>query len=234
MHFQKPYPHLIKDGYKLCMDDDDETSRAPGGPALEQIPLNAQKDTIYAAVLAEIPTFDSIQECQTEFESGKQILYQIVNDVETEQLNSGEDEDNALIYLQSWIRVHSRAVQERRPNMTAGQRVPHLVFPEASVKNMNRFLYLYRTLEHNATGSYWNTIVDGETLQDKCMRCLARLYDTCQQAKKFTEPTASPYIYPVETYWDHENTQPEQEPTGEPTGEPAGVNALLFQLKCLM
>ena len=70
------------------------------------------------------------------------------------------------------------------------------------------------------------------------MRCLARLYDTCQQAKKFTEPTASPHIYPVETYWDHENKQPEQEPAGEPTGEPAGeptgVHALLCQLKCLM
>jgi len=84
----------------LCMDDDDETSRAPGGPALEEIPLDPQKDTIYAAVLAEIPTFDSIQECQREFESGKQILYQIVNDVETEQLNSGEDEDNTYMTMQ--------------------------------------------------------------------------------------------------------------------------------------
>ena len=218
----------------MYMDDDDETSRAPGGPAPEQIPLDPHKDTLYAAVLAEIPTFDSMEECQREFESGKQILSQIVNDVEREQLNSGERIDNAIMDLQSWIQRHVHAVQERRPNMTAGQRVPHLVFPEASVKNMNRFLYLYRTLEHNAIGGYWNTIVDGQTLQDKCMRCLARLYDICQQAKKFTEPTASPHIYPVETYWDHENTQPEQEPTGEPTGEPTTVNALLFQLKCLM
>jgi hypothetical protein len=99
----------------------------------------------------------------------KQILYQIANNVETEQRNSGENRDIALINLQSWIRVHSRAVQERRPNMTAGQRVPHLVFPEASVKNMDKFLQLYRTLEHNASGSYWNTIVDGQTLQNKCM-----------------------------------------------------------------
>jgi hypothetical protein len=213
------------------MDDDEE---APGGPALEEIPLNPQNDTIYAAVLAEIPTFDSIQECQREFELEKQILYQIANNVETEQRNSGENRDIALINLQSWIRVHSRAVQERRPNMTAGQRVPHLVFPEASVKNIYFLLDLYRTLEHKASGSYWNTIVDGQTLKRKCMRCLARLYDICQQAKKFTEPTASPHRYPVETYWDHENVQPEQEPTGEPTGEPAGVNALLFQLKCLM
>ena len=216
------------------MDDDDETSRAPGGPAIEEIPLDPQKDTIYAAVLAEIPTFDSTEECQRKFESGKQLLYQIANNVEREQRNSGENRDIALIYLQSWIRVHSRAVQERRPNMTAGQRVPHLVFPEASVKNIYFLLDLYRSLEHNASGSYWNTIVDGETLKHKCMRCLARLYDICQQAKKFTEPTASPHIYPVETYWDHENTQPEQEPTGEPTGEPTTVNALLFQLKGLM
>jgi hypothetical protein len=213
------------------MDDDEE---APGGPDVEQIALNPQNDTIYAAVLAEIPTFDSIEECQTEYESEKQILYQIVNDVEREQRNSGEDEDNAIMDLQSWIRVHVRAVQERRPNMTAGHRVPHLVFPEASVKNMNRFLYLYRALEEKAEGNYWEIIVDGKTLKYKCMQCLARLYEICHQAKKFTQPTASSHRFPFETDWDHENTQPEQEPTGEPTGEPAGVNALLFQLKCLM
>jgi hypothetical protein len=209
---------------------DDDTSPAPGGPEAEDIPLNPQKDPIYADVLTEIPTFDSIEECQTEFESGKQTLYQIVNSVEIEQRNSGEYEDTPLIRLQSWIRVHLRSVQVRQSNMTAAQRVAHLVFPEAPVKNMYHFLDLYRALEEKAEGNYWRTIVDGKTLKYKCMQCLARLYEICHQAKKFTQPTASPYRLPHEVYWDHENVQPEQEPTGEPTG----VNALLCQLKCLI
>lgn len=214
----------------MSMDD-----VAPYGPSVDLEPLNVHEDEIYAAALAGMQPFESIEECQAQYDLEKQNLNRIVENATTTQQNTGENEDTALIFLHSWLRRLNN-VQTRQPNMRDRDRVPHLVYPEAPVKNMNLLLDLYRTLEKSGQANYWQTIVDGQTLKSLCFQCLARLIVICRESRKFNEPTAMPYRLPVETYFDHENIRPEQEPTGEPTGEPpeGALQALLLQLKHLI
>ena len=148
---------------------------------------------------------EDIQACQKAFQDTKEELKRLLVRVEAVQTQTGTTVYLALTTLRITLNSRTGEVPTYTPNLSARDRLYYLSFPDATVKNIQWLNDIYRKIE-KGDGMYWNSTTNsGQTLRNDCLVCVARLYNICEQSKKFQQPTASASILPTTTWTDIEN-----------------------------